>query len=362
MSRRKQKRKQYIAYVSALIYGATGYTGQLIARRAADYGIRPIVAGRNADAVIALARELGLDHRVFGLDDPAAIRRGLDGVTVVLHCAGPFIHTSRPMADACAERGVHYIDITGEIEVIEALARRDADARAAGVMLLPGAGYDVVPSDCLAAHLKARLPSATWLMLGIAGTGRLSRGTASTMVEHAKRGGMVRRGGKLTRVPQGWRTRRIDFGRGGRTAVTIPWGDVATAWYSTGIPNIEVYAAAPRSVRALMRAARYFGWLLGQPWLKRWQLERIRSQPPGPSAEELQRGRSFVWGRVEDDEGRGAESRIAGPNGYQLTAYSALLILQRVLANGAKPGFQTPSKAFGADFVLQIPGVTREDV
>src|SRR5687768_8923152 len=147
--------------MSVVLYGATGYTGRLIARLASTYDIRPILAGRNPDAVAALARELGFEHRVFSLDDDAALERALRGASAVLHCAGPFSLTSEPMANACLRTGVHYIDITGEIDVFEQLHARDAAARAAGMMLLPGAGFDVVPSDCLAAHLKRRLPSAT---------------------------------------------------------------------------------------------------------------------------------------------------------------------------------------------------------
>src|SRR4051812_14952024 len=164
-------------------------------------------------------------------------------VAAVLHCAGPFSHTSRPMADACLRTKTHYLDITGEAAVIESLAARDEEAKRSGVMLLPCVGFDVVPTDCLAAHLKRRLPSATRLALAIQGIGRISRGTATTMVENINRGGLIRRGGKLQSVPAAWKTREIDFGRGPRSATTIPWGDVATAFYSTGIPNIVVYAA-----------------------------------------------------------------------------------------------------------------------
>ena len=184
-------------------------------------------------------------------------------MTAVLHCAGPFAHTSRPMADACLRVGTHYLDITGEAAVFEALAARSAEARAAGVMLLPGTGFDVVPSDCLAAHLKRRLPSATRLALGFQSLGRLSRGTATTMAENVHRGGLVREGGVLRRVPTAWKVRAIDFGCGPVKAITIPWGDVSTAYHSTGIPNIEVYMAAPLGRRLAARASRYLGWLLG---------------------------------------------------------------------------------------------------
>src|SRR5918911_4546585 len=232
-----------------LIYGANGYTGKLIAHTARERGLRPILAGRDRGAIDALAAELLLEKRVFALDDSEAMDAALSEVAAVLHCAGPFSRTSRPMADACLRTRAHYLDITGEAAVIESLAARDHEAREAGVMLLPCVGFDVVPTDCLAAHLKRRLPSATKLALAIYGMSRISRGTATTMVENINRGGLVRRDGKLTSVPAAWKTREIDFGTGPLTATTIPWGDVATAYYSTGIPNIEVYAAIPAGLR-----------------------------------------------------------------------------------------------------------------
>ena len=348
--------------MSALLYGATGYTGRLITRIAAQYNLRPILAGRNAAGVGSAAAKHGLDHRVFSLDDPARIRASLDGVDAVLHCAGPFSKTSRAMADACIARGIHYIDITGEIEVFEALAMRDAEARAAGVMLLPGAGFDVVPSDCLSAYLKQQLPSATRLMLGILGTGGLSRGTIGTMIEHMDRGGRVRREGRILPVPAAWKTRQIDFGRGPRPAVTIPWGDVSTAWYSTRIPNIEVYAAASGAQLRMMKLASRFDFITRARWFKQVAQRIVRARIYGPSEETMKHAISCVWGRVEDDDGRSAEARITGPEGYLLTAHSALIILQRVLSGDVHPGFQTPSLAFGHDLVLSIPGTTRIDL
>ncbi len=340
-----------------LIYGSTGYTGRLVARTAGDYGITPILAARDSAAVAAQAIELGCEYRSFDL-----AHIDLRGVRAVLHCAGPFIHTSAAMAAACIRNGVHYIDITGEIEVIEQLHARDAEARAAGVMLLPGAGFDVVPSDCLAAHLKARLPGASHLALAISGTGVLSRGTASTMVEHADRGGMIRRDGRLTRVKPGWRTRMIDFGNGPQEAVTIPWGDVATSYYSTGIGNVEVYSVLPPGMKPLLLLTRYLGWLMRMRWVKEVQLRRIRARPAGPSPAQLSEGWSLVWGEVVDDHGNFAESRVRGPNGYQLTAHSALLIAKRVLGGSAPAGFQTPSLAYGADLILEVPGILRTDL
>jgi short subunit dehydrogenase-like uncharacterized protein len=345
-----------------LLYGASGYTGALVARMAAGRGMTPILAGRDASKVAPLASEFGFEQRTFGLDDPRALDAALEDVPVVLHCAGPFSRTSKPMADACLRTGTHYLDITGEVTVFESLAARDAEARDAGVMLLPGVGFDVVPSDCLAAHLKSRLPSATRLTLAISGTGRLSHGTMTTMVENMDRGGLVRRGGRLTPVPAAWKTREVDFGRGPVTATTIPWGDISTAFHSTGIPNIETYAALPSSARLMMKASRPFRRLLATPRVKAYMKGRVNRMPAGPSDEERRRGASYVWGEVEDDAGARRASRLRGPEGYTLTAMSALAAAAHVLAGRHQPGFQTPSRAYGPDFILEIEDVTREDL
>jgi short subunit dehydrogenase-like uncharacterized protein len=344
-----------------MIYGANGYTGALIAREAWVRGHRPVLAGRNAAAVAVLARELGLEHRTFGLDAPAAVVPSLAGLIAVLNCAGPFVRTAAPLAEACLQARAHYLDVTGEIAVFEALAARDAEALVAGVMLLPGVGFDVVPSDCLAVHLKRRLPGATRLALGFQSAGRLSRGTATTVVENLHKGGAVRRRGALTPVPAAWRTRTIDFGEGPREAVTIPWGDVSTAWPSTGIPDIEVYTAASRGQLLLLRAGRRLGGLLASRPVQRFLRWRIRKGPPGPSAEERARGRSLLWGEVEDGKGGRAVARLRGPEGYTLTVLAALACVGRVLDGDAPPGYQTPGLAYGPDLVLELPGVERTD-
>jgi short subunit dehydrogenase-like uncharacterized protein len=344
-----------------LIYGANGYTGSLIAHEAARRGLRPTLAGRNAEALSALAGGLGLEHRVFGLDDAVALARGIEGHVVVLHCAGPFSRTARPMADGCLKAGVHYLDITGEEGVLEELAQRGDEARAAGVMLLPGAGFDVVPSDCLAAHLKRRLPSAIRLALAFQTSGGMSRGTALTVIEGLGTSGLIRRQGRLTPVPTAYRTRAIDLGNGPVKTVTIPWGDVVTAYHSTGIPDIEVYMAVPWGTRVAMRLSRYAGWLLGSRPVQSWLRRRVEAGPPGPSAAERQRGQSLLWGEASDDAGQQVVSRLRGPEAYELTVRAALAVVGRVLDGKAPPGFQTPATAYGADFVLELEGVTRED-
>ncbi len=346
-----------------MIYGANGYTGELAAREAKARGLSPVLAGRNADAVAAIARELGLPHAAFALDDASAIDAAIGGCVAVLHCAGPFSRTSGAMASACLRTRVHYLDVTGEVEVFEGLAARDAEAKAAGVMLLPGVGFDVVPSDCLAAHLKRRLPTATHLVLAFLSRGGVSRGTATTAAENIHRGGLVRRGGALTPVPTAWKTRTIDFGDGYvRTAVTIPWGDIATAWRSTGIPDIEVYMAVPRSARAGMRVARYARPLLALGPVRALLRHLVRTGRTGPDDETRARGWTRLWGEVAAPDGARAVSRLKGPEGYTLTVQAALACVEHVLRGDAPPGYQTPATAYGPDLVLEVPGVTREDV
>lgn len=340
-----------------LIYGAYGYTGELIVREALDRGLRPVLAGRNETKLRAQAAGHGLDCRVFSLDDPRAVDAGLADMRVVLHCAGPFAHTAGDMAQGCLRNGAHYLDITGEIGVFEQMAALDAAASAAGVMLMPGVGFDVVPSDCLAAHLKRTLPSATTLNLAFFSTGHASHGTAATMLENFGRGGQIRRGGQLTRVPAAWKTRRIDFGPRTETCITIPWGDVSTAYYSTGIPDIAVYMAAPLGLRVGAIASRVIGPLLNSPAVQRFLYARI---PEGGPSERLRNeGYCLLWGEAIAPSGERAEARLRICEGYTLTARAAVHIAQKTLAGSARPGYQTPSLAFGPDLVLELPGSTR---
>lgn len=343
-----------------LLYGANGYTGELITRYAVERGLRPVVAGRNSAAVKGIAERFGLDWVAFSLDDPGEIDAALAEVAMVLHCAGPFSLTSRPMAEACLRNKKHYTDITGEIAVFEACARLDERAKAAGIMVMPGVGFDVVPSDCLAKHLKDLLPTATHLSLAFYGTGRMSHGTQATMTMNIGKGGAIRKDGKITPVPAAWKSRQIDFGEVTKLCTTIPWGDVATAYYSTGIPNIEVFTVIPEKNLRMLKISRYIGWLLATKPFQNYLQKQIKSG--GPTDAERQKGRSLLWGSVSDDNGNKVEARLQGPEGYTITAIAALNITEKILAGDFTTGYQTPAKAYGAGLVLEIDGVTRSGV
>jgi len=346
-----------------LLYGAYGYTGRLIADLAVARGLRLTLAGRDAGKLAAVAGPLGLDAVPLALDDPAALDAALADVPLVLHAAGPFSATSVPMVEACLRTGTHYLDVTGEIAVFEALAARDAEAKAAGITVLPGTGFDVVPTDCLAAHLHARLPSATALKLAIRFSSSASHGTAQTMVEGLGLGGTMRRGGRIVGVPPAHDSVEATFS-GGKTAtcVAIPWGDVSTAFHSTGIPTITTYAAMPAAAARVMKASRYLGPVLQSGPVQALLRGIVSRTVTGPDAEARERGRSLVWGEVTDGAGGRAVATWAGPEGYAFTADAALRSALAVLEGRAAAGFQTPSTASGADFALEMEGTSREDV
>ncbi len=343
-----------------LIYGANGYTGELITRFAVERGMKPVLAGRNEAKIAKLAAKHRLEHRVFSLDEREKVDAALQEVEMVLHCAGPFSITSRTMVEACLRNRKHYTDITGEISVFEACAAQDARAKEAGIMVMPGVGFDVVPSDCLARHLKDRLPSATHLSLAFYGMGRISHGTQATMTMNVGRGGAIRENGVITPVPAAWKTREIDFGEVIKTGTTIPWGDVATAFYSTGIPNIEVFTVIPPKNLKMLKLSRYLGWLLATGPIQRYLQKQIPEG--GPSDEERVAGKTLLWGGAGDADGNRVEARMQGPEGYTLTALAALNIARKILDGNFTPGYQTPAKAYGADLVLELEGTARQNV
>jgi short subunit dehydrogenase-like uncharacterized protein len=346
--------------VTLLVYGAYGYTGELVAEAAVERGLDPVLAGRNAAKLGRVGARLDCEARAFSL--AAVPESHLAGVNVVLNCAGPFVDTAGPLASACLATGTDYLDVTGEIPVFESLAAHGEDASDAGVTLLPGVGFDVVPTDCLAAHLVDRLPSATHLALGFEPHGGLSPGTAATALGQLGDGGAVRRDGRIVSVPPAHRERRVDLGNGERTAVTIPWGDVSTAYRSTGVPNVEVYVPMPGSARRLRRGVRYLGPLLDVDPVNDLLQRAARRFVSGPDADERASGRAFVWGEARDEAtGETVVSRLVTPETYALTVDSATTAAQRALADDAPAGYQTPSSAFGADFVLSLDGVERTD-
>jgi short subunit dehydrogenase-like uncharacterized protein len=342
-----------------MIYGANGYTGRLIAREAARRGMKPLLAGRSREGVAPLAAELGFALRVFDLTDGAQIERNLDGVDLVLHCAGPFSQTAAPMLEACLARKVHYLDITGEIDVFELCHHAGARARQQGIVVLPGSGFDVVPTDCLAAQLKRRMPAATSLVLAFEAGGGPSPGTAKTSVEGLGKGGRARINGQVTTVPLGWKSRQFvrDDGKS-RSAMTIPWGDVYTAYLSTGIPNIETYMVVPPKTIARMAWMRRLQPLLRFGFVQDFMKQRIERATPGPSEQRRQDSGCYVWGEATDAGGTQVRLALTAPNGYDLTVTASLGIVERVRAQPpAGGGYFTPSQLMGADYVLSLPGV-----
>jgi short subunit dehydrogenase-like uncharacterized protein len=338
-----------------VIYGANGFTGRLIAERARERGLQPVLAGRTRDAVEGLGAQLGLEARVFDLSNPEVVDGGIRDARLVLHCAGPFSQTSRPMVDACLRTGVSYLDITGEYAVLEAALGRDAEARAARMVLLPAVGFDVVPTDCLAAKLHAELPDATRLELAFSG-GTPSPGTAKTVIEGLHVWALIRENGQIVRLRRP-RTRHVPFARGSRFVMSIPAGDLVTAFSSTGIPNITVYTVVPRSAALLAPLLSVGGSLLKRPGVVRFLQNRAEQRAKGPTDEQRKTAKISVWGHVVNTYGATKEGQLEVPEGYEFTVLAALACVERVLRGDVPPGATTPSKAFGPDFVTTLPGV-----
>ncbi len=338
-----------------MIYGANGYTGELIAREAARRGLRPVLAGRSPEKIELLARELGFEARSFGLGDATQAGLQIEDQFLVLNCAGPFSATAEPMMEACLRTRTHYLDITGEIAVFEHAQSLDARARAAGVVVCPGVGFDVIPTDCVAAALKSALPDATHLALGFDSRSGMSPGTAKTSVEGLAQGGKVRRDGKIVSVPLAYKVRRIDFGDGEKDAMTIPWGDVSTAYFSTGIPNIEVFIPGSPSMIANARRANWLRPLLGLSWVQKWMKARIARTVKGPGEEKRAQMPTFVWGEASNARGEKKTARIRTANGYSLTVTGSLAVVEHLMTKELAGGAYTPSRLVGADLVTRLP-------
>lgn len=341
---------------SWMIYGANGYTGELIAREAVRQGLKPILAGRNKAKVETLAQELGLNYKAFGLDNVDAVSEQLKGFKLVMHCAGPFSATSKPMIEACIKAGAHYLDITGEIAVFELAQSLNSQAEKADIVLCPGVGFDVIPTDCVAAKLKEVLPDATHLALGFDSKSGFSPGTAKTSTEGMADGGKIRKDSKITTVALAHHVRKIDFGDGQKSAMSIPWGDVSTAFYTTGIPNIEVFVPAPPK---MICGAKFLN--LVRPILKLQLVQNaikshISKSVVGPDEEVRAKLPTYVWGEAQNTHGQTKTVRIQTDNTYSLTINGSLIVIRYLLNNKVQGGSYTPAKLMGSDLVTKIPG------
>lgn len=345
-----------LARMTWMLYGANGYTGWMLAELAARSGERPVLAGRSAEKIAPLARRLGLDHLSVDLDDAVALREAVEPMDAVAHCAGPFSATSAPMVQACLSGRAHYLDITGEIAVFESVFEREAEARAAGVVLLPGAGFDVVPTDCLAAMLHRRLPEATSLDLAFVISGGVSAGTLASGLEGVAEGVRARVDGELQQIGIGERQRTAEFPSGPKRVSAIPWGDLVTAYRSTGIPNITTYTVLP-GASVIGRGERFLTPLLQSPAVQKLGKAAISRFVSGPSERQRASSRTEVWGEARDMSGLKVSAAMSMPDTYDFTVDAMLTAVRRVVAGKVAPGAHTPSTAFGPDFVAELNGV-----
>lgn len=339
-----------------MIYGAYGYSGELTARNAVKRGLSPVLAGRSEEKLKPLAAELGLSYRAFGLDDVAALTEQLKDIGAVTHCAGPFSATAEPMMKACIQAQTHYADITGEIEVFELAHQLSGLAKAAGIVLCPGVGFDVIPTDCVAAALKEAMPDATDLTLGFDSRSGFSPGTAKTSVEGLAGGNKVRENGHIVTKPLGKLTRKIDFGDGEKTAMSIPWGDVSTAFHSTAIPNISVFIPMPPAKIKQAQKLNYVKWLLNFGFIQN-MLKKNAGKVRGPNEEKRAKQITHVWGEVKNAAGDTKVARIKTANGYNVTWQGGILIPQKLMNDApAEGGHYTPSMLMGSRFVETLEG------
>ncbi len=346
-----------------IVYGSYGYTGKLIVEECKRKKLDVILSGRNQAALEKQHQETGYPYEVVDIEDTPALVSLIIKGRLVIHCAGPFQYTAAQMAAVCIQCKVHYTDITGEIGVFESLANLDAQAKAAHIVMMPGVGFDVVPSDCLAVYLKNELPSATHLQLAFATVGSgPSRGTKKTSIESLGQGSAIRKNGKIISIPIHERFQEIDFGEMKMMTACIPWGDVSTAYRSTGIPNIEVYMGVTDSMMRSLKMSKYLNWLLRMRWVKNYLLKQTDKKTPGPSQSRREKSKSIFWGKVRDENGNERSATLSTLNGYSLTAKTSVLIAEKILAGKIITGYQTPAMLYGEDLILEIPESTRKNI
>lgn len=349
---------------SWMLYGAYGYTGKLITAEAVKYGHKPILAGRNATKLEALAQKYDLPHIVIDLDDKETLEAELAKVDLVMHSAGPYTFTASPMRNACLATGTHYLDLSGEITILEEGFTFDALAKERGICMISGAGYDVVPTDCLSAYIKTQLPDATHLVEGLAAGGGMgaSAGTMKSLLELLKDGNYVRRNGKLTSVPLGSGVQKIPFRDKEYLALIIPWGDLATAYRTTGIPNMTTYFVLPTYLTRMAQIGGPLVPVLFQPKFMRrtvqYLIDLIRKDREANMSNAD--GKTMVYMKASNSAGESREVWLETPEAYIFTARVAIPIIEKVLAENPSGAF-SPAQLLGPDFIFGLEGIVLHD-
>jgi short subunit dehydrogenase-like uncharacterized protein len=342
-----------------LIYGANGYTGKLIVDKAIKQNLNFVISGRNESKITEIANDKKIpffiaSHKSF-LQNPKL----LDNFDIFLNCAGPFSKTAKPIMQACIKSKTHYLDITGEIEVFQLGKLFNSEAQSSNIIICPGVGFDVIPTDCLAAALNEKLPNADELILGFESTTKkMSPGTMSTSIESLGKGGKICKNGNVINVPLAFNSQQLDFGNGLKTMVTIPWGDVVTAGYSTGIKNISVFIPMSEEQINRLKLLSKFSWLLKTQFLQNFMKNKVKKNIKGPSFEEREKGKTFVWGQIHKGH-EIFEGKITTKNGYDVTVDGSLAIIQHINNNKINGGYYTPSQLCGFDLIEKLSGSSK---
>jgi short subunit dehydrogenase-like uncharacterized protein len=345
-----------------VIYGATGYAGKRVAAEAVKRGLTPILAGRSKTQLEEVGHELGLETRCFTLDEPANIRASLADIALLVNAAGPFTFTASALCEACITTGTNYIDITGEMDVLSASFELNTAAKEAGVLIVSGAGFDVVPSDCLAMSLANSVNSPVRLFLALIEGDSFSKGSVATFLRHVSKGFFCLRNNHLIRIRPGTMCMDVDLGFQRQYLMPFPWGDLITAKESTGIENITTYSGCSRMNAVFSRVLfPVLGLVYKSKTILSWRLERLNNNHRNPTEEELSARKTYVWGRVENEAGDAKDGLLETPDGYTFTDISvveaAILFLEGKLDKLS--GALTPTQAFGLGFAESLPGVKR---
>lgn len=337
-----------------IIYGAYGYTGELVVEEAIAQGRRPIVAGRNEAKLKPIAEKFDLDYRVFSVNEAS---QKLEGAGTIINCAGPFDVTSEPMMDAAIQCGLNYFDITGEIPVFKAAHERHDLAKKNDSILCPGVGFDIVPTDCLGAMLKEALPEANKLELAFDFGTLPSVGTTVTGIQAIALGGVIRENGELKTVGHSHKIQKIPFSESPRWAASVPWGDVYTAQISTGIPSTTVYAVLPWVACWAFKIISPFRGLLGKPAMQKILISLSKKfLDAGPDEKARLEHRTRFWGKVTTEDGRECTGELIAPSTYAMTAETAVAIALASETSNKGGGYFTTSMLVGADFLSQRQG------
>lgn len=336
-----------------IIYGATGYTANLIIKKAIQMGLPPVLAGRDRSKISSVAKKYGLKYKVFEINDINVIQANIENSNLILNASSNYKLTAQPFINACLASGCHYLDLCGEISVLKKIFEYNELAKYGNITIIPNSGYHSIVTDCFAGYVANLIENPIELNYYLLDASIPSLGTLKSSLDAFLGGGFVLKYNNFENIKMGSIKTRVEHKNKALTLYASPMAELYLSHISTSIPNINVYLKIPLLYSLLLD---YFGDYI----LKLLQSEKrtailnlIDKFVKGPSEAINKKLKSMIGVNVKNLKGDSLTMWLEAPEAYDFTATLSVEAVKLALS-GLPSGVLTPIQAYGCNFLSKF--------